>query len=248
MKKPIYVFLTLCLLLATFGIFQGQSTSAIAEFDSEDKGLLVPRMTSTQRANIMNPSEGLMVYDLTEHTFFFHNGSQWRPMDASHGSSLILGEIRLIAGDSIPSGWSACDGNVLNIADKPLLFAAIGNAFGGDGITTFALPDLQGRVAMGAGEGSLLTARNIGDEIGNETHILDVTQIPSHNHTLRATNSSATQTQAAGNILATAATPQYLNASTSVVMGSDAIGYSGSNAPFALIQPSTVINFIIYTG
>jgi microcystin-dependent protein len=98
---------------------------------------------------------------------------------------------------------------------------------------------------MGQGAGSGLTNRNLGEEPGAETVILDVTQLPSHDHTLRATNSSANQTQPAGNILATAATPQYLNASTSVVMGVDAIGSSGSNAPHANVQPSTVLSFII---
>jgi len=98
---------------------------------------------------------------------------------------------------------------------------------------------------MGKGAGPGLTNRRLGDEPGAESVILDVTQMPSHDHTLRATNSNATQTAPAGNILARASTPQYLNASTSVVMGSDAIGSSGSNAPHANVQPSTVLSFII---
>ena len=85
----------------------------------------------------------------------------------------------------------------------------------------------------------------MGDLPGTESVILDVSQLPAHDHALRATNSSATQTQPAGNILATASTAQYLNASTSVVMGTDAIGSSGSNAPHANVQPSTVLSFII---
>ena len=159
--------------------------------------------------------------------------------------SAKLGEIVGYAGATAPPGWILCQGQLLAIADYPQLFAVIGTSFGGDGATTFGVPDMRGRSPMGAGAGSGLTNRTVGQEPGAEAVILDVTQLPSHDHTLRATNSAATQTQPAGNILATAATPQFLNASTSVVMGSDSIGASGSNAPHANIQPNTVINFII---
>ena len=157
----------------------------------------------------------------------------------------ILGEIKMFAGNIEPTGWLFCDGRLLAIREHVALFEILGNAYGGDGRTTFGLPDLRGRVPMGQGAGAGLTNRNLGQEIGAEAIVLDVTQMPSHDHTLRATNTSATQTQPAGNILATASTPQYLNASTSVVMGTDAIGASGSNAPHANVQPSTVLSFII---
>ena len=160
-------------------------------------------------------------------------------------SEPFLGEIKLFAGNFEPPGWLTCDGRLLAIRDNESLFEILGNTYGGDGRTTFALPDLRGRVPMGVGAGAGLTNRKMGEKPGAEAVILDVTQLPTHDHTLRATNSSATQTQPAGNVLATAATPQYLNASTSVVMGSDAIGASGSNAPHANVQPSTVLRFII---
>jgi microcystin-dependent protein len=151
----------------------------------------------------------------------------------------------LFAGNFEPPGWLFCDGRLLAIRDHIALFEIVGNSYGGDGLTTFGLPDLRGRVPMGKGAGPGLTNRKLGEEPGAESVILDVTQLPSHDHDLRATNSSATQTQPAGNILATAATPQYLNASTSVVMGVDSIGSSGSNAPHANVQPSSVLSFII---
>jgi microcystin-dependent protein len=157
----------------------------------------------------------------------------------------MLGEIRLFAGNFDPPGWLACDGRLLAIRDNVELFEILGNSFGGDGRTTFGLPDMRGRVPMGTGAGPGLTNRKLGQEPGSETVILDVTQLPSHDHTLRATNSAATQTQPAGNILATASTPQYLNASSSVIMGGSSIGASGSNAPHANVQPSTVLRFII---
>jgi microcystin-dependent protein len=160
-------------------------------------------------------------------------------------SDPFLGEIKLFAGNFEPPGWLTCDGRLLAIRDHESLFEILGNSYGGDGRTTFGLPDLRGRVPMGVGAGPGLTNRRLGEEPGAESVVLDVTQLPSHDHTLRATNSSATQTQPAGNVLARASTPQYLNAATSVLMGSDAIGASGSNAPHANVQPSTVLRFII---
>ena len=160
-------------------------------------------------------------------------------------SDPLLGEIILFSGNFEPPGWLFCDGRLLPISEHTALFEIVGNSYGGDGRTTFGIPDLRGRVPMGTGAGTGLTNRNLGEEPGAETVILDVTELPSHDHTLRATNSSATQTQPSGNILATANTSQYLNAATSVVMGTDSIGPSGSNAPHANVQPSTVLNFII---
>lgn len=157
----------------------------------------------------------------------------------------MLGEIKLFAGNFEPPGWLFCDGRLLPISDHVALFEIVGNTYGGDGLTTFGIPDLRGRVPMGQGAGSGLTNRTIGDEPGAESVVLDVTQLPSHNHDLRATNSSANQTQPQSNILATAATPQYLSASTSVTMGTDSIGFTGSNAPHANVQPSSVLSFII---
>lgn len=160
-------------------------------------------------------------------------------------SEPFLGEIKLFGGNFDPPNWMACDGRLLAIREHTELFEILGNSYGGDGRTTFALPDLRGRVPMGVGAGSGLTNRKLGEKPGAEAVILDVTQLPAHDHTLRATNSSATQTQPAGNVLARASTPQYLNASTSVIMGPDSIGPTGSNAPHANIQPSTVLRFII---
>jgi microcystin-dependent protein len=160
-------------------------------------------------------------------------------------SEPFLGEIKLWAGNFEPPNWMFCDGRLLAIREHESLFEILGNSYGGDGRNTFALPDLRGRVPMGKGAGPGLTNRRLGEEPGAETVILDVTQLAAHDHTLRATNSNATQTEPAGNVLARASTPQYLNAATSVLMGSDSIGASGSNAPHANVQPSTVLNFII---
>jgi microcystin-dependent protein len=160
-------------------------------------------------------------------------------------SDPLLGEIKLFSGNFEPPGWFFCDGRLLPISEHVALFEIVGNSYGGDGRTTFGIPDLKGRVPMGTGAGTGLTNRNLGEEPGAETVILDVTQLPSHDHTLEATNSSATKTAPASNVLATAGTAQYLNASADQIMGSSSIGSSGSNAPHANVQPSTVLNFLI---
>ena len=160
-------------------------------------------------------------------------------------SEPLLGEIRLFGGNFDPPGWMACDGRLLAIREHTELYEILGNVYGGDGRNTFALPDLRGRVPMGVGAGPGLTNRRMGEEPGAESVILDVTQLAAHDHALRATNSSALNTTPAGNVLATASTPQYRGANTSVIMGSDSIGASGSNAPHANVQPSTVLRFIV---
>ena len=160
-------------------------------------------------------------------------------------SDPLLGEIKMFSGNFEPPGWLFCDGRLMLISEHTALFEIVGNSYGGNGLTTFGIPDLRGRVPMGTGAGVGLTNRNLGQEPGAETVILDVTQLPAHDHSLQATNSSATQNQPSNNILATASTAQYLNATHSVDMGSDAIGSSGSDAPHANIQPSSVLNFII---
>ena len=157
----------------------------------------------------------------------------------------FIGEIKVFSGNFEPDGWLYCNGLLLPIYKYPDLFAVIGNTYGGDGRTTFALPDLRGRVPMGEGAGAGLTNRLLGQEGGAETVTLTESQLPAHDHTLRATNSSATQTTPSGNILARASTPQYLNATTSVLMGTDSIGSTGGNAPHANVQPFSVLQFII---
>lgn len=158
----------------------------------------------------------------------------------------FFGEIRVFSGNFRPDGWLYCNGLLLEIGTYPELFSVIGNTFGGDGRTTFGLPDLRGRIAMGMGAGAGLTNRKIGQKVGAESVLLSVDQLPAHDHTLRATNSAASVTQPAGNILAGSVSGMtYRNAATSVVMGSGSIGSTGSNTPHMNVQPSTVLNFII---
>ena len=101
-------------------------------------------------------------------------------------SEPFTAEIRIFAGDFAPRGWAFCNGQLLPIAQNTALFSLIGTTYGGDGRSTTALPNLQGRSPMHPGRGAGLTARRLGERLGTETVTLSDTQIPSHTHTLRA--------------------------------------------------------------
>lgn len=104
----------------------------------------------------------------------------------------FLGEIRLFGGNFAPVGWAICDGSLQAIAANQALFALLGTTFGGDGVTTFALPDLRGRAPVSQGNGPGLTPRVIGQPDGAEAITLVSTQIPSHTHAFTATTAAAT--------------------------------------------------------
>ncbi|TGY87902.1 phage tail protein [Marinicauda algicola] len=100
-----------------------------------------------------------------------------------------IGEIMMVGFDFCPQGWQAADGSTLSIASNTALFSLIGTQFGGNGTTTFNVPDLRGRVPLGIGQGPGLTPRTQGEAGGTETVTLTVNQLPAHNHVMQATSS-----------------------------------------------------------
>ena len=100
-------------------------------------------------------------------------------------SEPFIAEIRIFAGDFAPRGWAFCDGQTLQIDKNTVLFSLIGTIYGGDGYSTFALPNLQGRAPMHPGQGPGLTPRRLGEEVGEKTITLTEAQMPAHNHMLR---------------------------------------------------------------
>lgn len=114
----------------------------------------------------------------------------------------FLGEIRWVPYNFAPRGWAFCDGQLLSISENTALFALIGTTFGGDGRTTFALPDLRGRVALHAGSGPGLTPRQLGQVGGQEQVTLTPGQMPAHSHPLNASSGAASEGSPAGNVLA----------------------------------------------
>lgn len=164
----------------------------------------------------------------------------------------FVGEIRLFAGTRAPSGWHFCDGTVLNIAENEVLFALIGTIYGGDGKTTFALPDLRGRLPVGQGEGPGLTNRSIGAPMGTETVTLTPSQLPSHTHNMMATTSPGTTASPEGEPLlgVASATFKFYDKSTAdptkiQPFSPKAVTTNGGSGAHDNMMPFRVLNYII---
>lgn len=176
-----------------------------------------------------------------------------------------LGEVTMFAGNYAPRGWAFCDGQMLAIADYNALFSLLGTMYGGDGRTTFALPDLRGRAPVHSGNGNQgpgLRAIRTGEKGGHEEHTLNVNQIPAHAHphthtaTLHAEGRIANETQSNGNMLATSKAgseiyrPQDSGrddrtlAAESIVLQQDSTSAGGGQA-FGIRNPYLGVNFII---
>jgi microcystin-dependent protein len=158
----------------------------------------------------------------------------------------IIGEIRMFAGDWTPQGWMKCEGQLLPINQNPALFTVIGTIYGGNGTTTFALPDLRGRVPIASGQGPGLSPVVVGEAFGTETTTLTVNQIPAHSHVLMANTGSGTTNVPTGNVLAnTGSLDKEYATSANTPMGVTAIGPAGGSQPFSIVQPSLSVTFII---
>ncbi|SEG73904.1 phage tail protein [Paenibacillus sp. UNC499MF] len=155
-------------------------------------------------------------------------------------SESYLGEIRMFGGNYPPQGWALCNGQILNIAENEALYALLGTTYGGDGQTTFGLPDLQGRIPVHPSQGYIR-----GSKSGTETVTLTQPQLPQHNHIPFATSTPATANSPVNNTWATAITQNYATSGTTTSMSSQAISTVGGNQPHNNVMPSAVITFII---
>jgi microcystin-dependent protein len=166
-----------------------------------------------------------------------------------------IGELRLFAGNFAPQGWAYCDGSLLSIGEYETLFQLIGTTYGGDGQSTFALPDLRGRVPMGIGQGPGLTSRTIGESGGTET-ILNTANIPAHSHTARLVvqnGNATTHTPTASSSIATSGNfsgrsfipnLSYTTNAPDMVNQSFTTSSVGTSTPITL-RPVLGINYII---
>lgn len=157
----------------------------------------------------------------------------------------FLGEIRLFGGSWEPKGWKFCNGQLLAITSNEGLFTLIGTTFGGDGTSTFALPDLRGRVPIGLGTGPTKSYK-IGDAGGAERVSLTPDQLEPHNHQFYCTTADGDSNTPVGNLLATSGTITiYRGVLSSVQMDADSCSFAGQSTPHENMQPFLVINFII---
>jgi len=161
----------------------------------------------------------------------------------------FIGSIVLFAGNFAPRGWAFCDGQLMQISQYQAVFSLLGTTFGGDGRSTFALPDLRGRVPAGVRKGQGLQNIDLGEQIGSNANTLTVSQMPMHSHTVSGnantvgrsllplpTNNFPAQNQdSTGNYASSA----------DVVMNQQTIGVSGGNLPVDNMQPTLGLNYII---
>ncbi len=153
----------------------------------------------------------------------------------------FLGEIRMFAGDFAPRGWAFCNGQMLPIQQNSGLFSLLGTIYGGDGITTFALPNLEGRIPI-----NFSSVYVIGNSSGVTAVSLLATEIPSHTHILQATGGGADRGDPTEAMFASARTEVYgPQVSSPAKMHPAALTQTGENQPHNNLQPYLVVNFII---
>jgi microcystin-dependent protein len=166
-------------------------------------------------------------------------------------SDQYLGEVRMFAGNFAPVGWAMCQGQLLSISQNAALFSLLGTNFGGNGTSTFGLPNFQGSAPMHQGAGPGLTPRVVGEVGGEQTVTLLQTEMPAHNHPVNADTASGTQASPIGGVWAEAkkgknAANHYVPSSASnVPMSPNALTAAGGNEPHNNLQPYLTVTFII---
>jgi microcystin-dependent protein len=152
----------------------------------------------------------------------------------------FLSEIRIMSFNYAPRGWAMCNGQFLPINQNQALFSLLGTTYGGNGQTTFALPDLRGKVPIHVGSGHTL-----GEQGGEQAHTLSISQIPTHTHVLNGTNTDGDQAIPVGNLLARSATQLYAPPSNLAPMNAASVTNTGGSQAHANLQPFLTLTFCI---
>lgn len=163
-------------------------------------------------------------------------------------SEPFVGEIRMFAGNFAPRGWAFCDGQLLAISQNDALFSLLGTIYGGDGRTTFGLPDMRGRIPLHQGQGPGLSSRRLGAKFGDESVTLTTNQLPSHSHGSVACNTAATTDSPQGKVLAKPNTEDMYTAptaGTNVSLSPATIINSGGSRSHTNLMPTLCVNFIM---
>lgn len=160
-------------------------------------------------------------------------------------SEPFLGEIRMFAGNFAPRGWAFCDGQLLAVSSNDALFSLFGTIYGGDGRTTFALPDLRGRVPVHAGTGPGLSQRRLGSKGGEERVTLTANQLAPHNHKLTASSADANAGVGPAGVLAVTRDNSYGTVASGGQLAAAAITAAGGSQPHTNMAPSLGLNYIV---
>jgi microcystin-dependent protein len=164
-----------------------------------------------------------------------------------------IGQILMVAFNFAPVGWALCNGQLLPITQNTALFSLLGTTYGGDGVRTFGLPNLQSRVPVHQGQGTGLSPYVMGQIGGAESALLAIGNLPAHNHTANCSSTPGPNTSPTGNYWSEVnngdgrnpvLTAAYATGVTGQ-MGAQAIGLTGGNQPVAVLPPYQVVNFII---
>ncbi len=171
----------------------------------------------------------------------------------------FIGEIKMFGGNFAPRGWALCEGQLLAISDNTALFSILGTIYGGDGRTSFALPDLRGRAPVGAGQGPGLSPHRQGQRGGTEVVSLNTGQLPAHSHevtaltsTLKCNNKEATESIGEGQTFGKAAVNIFNEETANLNMNitltaSGEVGNTGGSQPHDNMPPYLGMNYIICT-
>jgi microcystin-dependent protein len=169
-------------------------------------------------------------------------------------SDQFLGEIRIFPFDFAPIQWAMCNGQLMAITQNAALFSILGTTYGGNGTSTFGLPNLQGRVPVCAGQGRGLSLYDLGQFGGAQSHTLNNTEIPSHNHNINADADPGTSTSPAGAIYRRGQIPggsnptavaAYSTQAPDVIMDPNTLGITGGNQAHNNMMPYLTLNFCI---
>ena len=157
----------------------------------------------------------------------------------------FVGEIRMFAGNFAPSGWAFCDGQLLAVSGNDSLFALLGTFYGGDGRTTFGLPDLRGRVPLHFGQGPGLSNRTLGTKSGAENATVTVNQLASHSHSWSASTDSAADQDPTSHTTATVTSPNIYGSGTPIAMSPQGTTSTGGGQQHQNLMPTLCVHFII---
>jgi len=160
-------------------------------------------------------------------------------------SEPFVGEIRMFAGTFAPRGWAFCDGQLLAVSQYDALFSLLGTIYGGDGRTTFALPDLRGRIPIHAGSGPGLSPRTQGERGGAESVTLTTGEMPPHQHSQLASGEVADRADPSEALSAVQEAPAYGPAANLVSMQADTVAVAGGSQAHENVQPFLCLHFII---